>query len=304
MIIMDRQEEWLTGTLPGQVPAVTVGQLLREHWKLPKKTVHLLFQGKGVRINGEVVNQLQKIQPGDAVSLWACQPEPLGLEPRRGDLAILYEDEHLLIVNKRAGCLLHPTPSNLDVTLDHLVAGYFAEKGIEAKVRHVHRLDRETSGAVLYAKHALAAALLDERLRRREISRRYVAFVHGQPKQESGTIKAPIGRDRHHAVRRIVTSGGEQAITHYRILDRYRGGAQVECILDTGKTHQIRVHFRHLGHPLMGDVLYGGKTGLIDRVALHAASLQLNHPFGEHRVIVEANWPDDLLQLHDRLGSG
>ncbi|MBO8162932.1 MAG: RluA family pseudouridine synthase [Brevibacillus sp.] len=303
MIAMEVQGEWLTGTLPHGMPVLTAGTLLREYWKLPRKTVHLLFQEKGVRVDGEVCSQNQPVRAGQAISLHACQPEPLGVEPFHAPLEILYEDDHLLVVNKPAGCLLHPTGDDDRFTLDHLVAGHFARTGIAAKVRHIHRLDRETSGAVLYAKHALACALLDEQLRQRHISRQYIAFVNGRPRRERGTIDEPIGRDRHHPVRRRVTRRGETAVTHYRVLNRFREAALLACTLDTGRTHQIRVHCQHIGHPLLGDRLYGGPIHLIDRVSLHAVSLQLLHPFGEHIVRVEAGWPDDLLQLHMRLSA-
>lgn len=302
MIALVKEGEWLTGRVPDGIPAVPIGQLLREEWRLPRKLVHLLFQEKGVRVDGAPVNQLRMVQAGEQLSLRVCQPEPLGLEPFAGELEVLYEDDHLLVVNKPTGCLLHPTGPNDRVTLDHLVAGYFQRHGIDAKVRHVHRLDRDTSGAVLYAKHALAAALLDEQLRKRHITRRYLAFVQGHPQEDSGTIAAPIGRDRHHPGRRIVKGRGEPAVTHYRVHTRFaRAAALMECWLETGKTHQIRVHCQYIGHPLLGDVLYGGSDRWIKRVALHAASLSFPHPFGGEVVNVEAGWPPDLLRLRARL---
>ncbi|WP_126427172.1 RluA family pseudouridine synthase [Brevibacillus marinus] len=302
MIALYKEGEWLTGSVPEEVPAMPLGQLLREHWQLPRKLVHLLFQDKGVLVDGEPVNQQRMVRAGERLSLRVL-PEPLGLAPLAGKLDLLYEDDHLLIVNKPAGCLLHPTQPGDTATLDHLVAGYFQQQGIAAKVRHIHRLDRDTSGAVLYAKHALAAALLDEQLRRRQISRRYLAFVLGQPKRQHGTIAVPIGRDRHHAVRRIVSRTGEPAVTHYRVQALFPAAALLACQLETGKTHQIRVHCRHIGHPLLGDVLYGGRSELINRVALHAASLSFFHPFGGRLVRVEADWPDDLVRLQARLRS-
>ncbi|MEX2103929.1 MAG: RluA family pseudouridine synthase, partial [Bacilli bacterium] len=212
-------------------------------------------------------------------------------------------DDHFLIVNKSAGQLLHPTEPLHRETLDHAVAYYFQLKKIHNRVRHVHRLDQETSGAVMYAKHPLASALLDEQLSRKEIYREYIAFVHGSLLDNEGTVNQPIGRDRHHPSKRRVTLQGDNAVTHYRVIKRYPGVTKVCCQLETGRTHQIRVHFNHLGHPLLGDKLYGGKTDFISRQALHAIRLQGIHPFGEKFFQFEAVVPKDLLALERMIQS-
>ncbi|HZG17070.1 MAG TPA: RluA family pseudouridine synthase [Candidatus Bathyarchaeia archaeon] len=301
MIACSKTGEWLSGTLGAEDAGMQLGILLREKWRLPKKTVHLLFQQKEVWLQGEPVAQHLVTEAGQEIRLRACPPEPFGIDPVAGKLEVLHEDDHLLIVNKPAGLLLHPTEKEHRHTLDHLVAGYFQQQGIQAKVRHVHRLDQETSGAVLYAKHALSSALLDERLRLRLIKRTYLAFVHGRIAKKSGTINAPIGKDRHHPTRRRVSPGGDPAITHYQVIKQYTHAAKVECVLDTGRTHQIRVHLSDLGHPLLGDTLYGGKPSGIHRQALHAASLQLVHPFGEKHIRVECPLPEEMLRLQQQL---
>jgi 23S rRNA pseudouridine1911/1915/1917 synthase len=301
MIEMKKEGEWLVGQLTAAEAGVTVGELLRDRWKLPKKQVHLLFQHKQVLLDGASAAQHVRAEAGQEIRLRLCQPEPLGLEPVDRPLEVLYEDDHLLVVHKPAGLLLHPTNDAHRMTLDHLVAGHFQRTGVETKVRHVHRLDQDTSGVVLYAKHALAAALLDERLRERKIKRRYVAYVHGRISDEQGTINQPIGKDRFHPSRRRVSSTGEPAVTHYRVVERYDHATKLECELETGRTHQIRVHLSHCGHPLMGDSLYGGKPTGINRQALHAAILRFPHPFGERAIEVKAALPADLIQLEDML---
>jgi 23S rRNA pseudouridine1911/1915/1917 synthase len=301
MILMRKEGDWLVGRLTAEEAGVPVGELLRDRWKLPRKPVHLLFQHKQVLLDGASVAQHARTEEGQEIRLRLCQPEPLGLEPVDRPLEVLYEDDHLLVVNKPAGLLLHPTNDAHSMTLDHLVAGHFQRTGVEAKVRHVHRLDQDTSGVVLYAKHAIAAALLDERLRQRKIKRRYVAYVHGRLRDERGTINQPIGKDRHHPGRRRVASTGEPAVTHFRVVERYGQATKLECELETGRTHQIRVHLSHSGHPLIGDSLYGGKPSGIDRQALHAAVLRFHHPFGEQAMEVKAALPADLLRLEDML---
>lgn len=298
---MKKEGEWLVARLQADDDAIPVGNLLREVWKLPRKQVHLLFQHKEVLVDGAPVAQHVLAREGQEIRLRMCPPEPLGLAPASEPLQVLYEDDHLLIVNKPAGMLLHPTEPHHHLTLDHLVAGHFFRTGLQAKVRHVHRLDQDTSGVVLYAKHAWASALLDEMLRERKIKRTYIAFVSGQMAKGSGKINEPIGKDRYHATRRRVAPNGDPAITHYEVKARYKTATKVECRLETGRTHQIRVHMSHIGHPLLGDDLYGGKRDLVKRQALHAAVLTLAHPFGGEVVEAHAPLPLDLLALEKKL---
>ncbi|KQL49363.1 pseudouridine synthase [Brevibacillus choshinensis] len=301
MQVMKKEGEWLVARLTAADAAVPIGNLLREGWKLPRKQVHLLFQHKEVLIDGQPVPQHFTGKEGQEIRLHMCKPEPLGMDPVDQPVDVLYEDDHLLIVEKEAGVLLHPTEPHHHLTLDHMVAGHFFRTGQQAKVRHLHRLDQDTSGVVLYAKHPWASAILDEMLRERDIKRTYVAFVHGQLAKDSGKINEPIGKDRNHATRRRVAPNGDAAVTHYTVRQRYRNSTLVECRLETGRTHQIRVHLSHIGHPLLGDVLYGGKRDLISRQALHAEVLRFEHPFGGQSIEVRASLPADLLDLEKRL---
>ena len=160
-----------------------------------------------------------------------------------------------------------------------LYRAYIA-KGERRKIKHVHRLDRDTTGAILFAKHALAGSILDKTLEERSIKRTYFALVHGQLKRKKGTIQEPIGRDRHHPTKRRVSASGQPAITHYELLEynSKQNLSLIQCQLDTGRTHQIRVHLSSIGHPIVGDKLYGGKP-LFERQALHAGKLVIPHPF-------------------------
>lgn len=298
---MSREGEWLKGTIPEEMNGVPYGELLREYWGMPRKMVHLLFQNKELIINDVAATLHMKANAGDKLRMKTCPIEDVGLPISRLPLDVLYEDDHLLIVNKPSGQLLHPTDAKHQGTLDHAVAYYFHHNGIQSKVRHVHRLDQESSGAVLYAKHPLASSLLDEQLRRKEIYREYIAIVHGRVNQEKGVIDKPIGKDPHHSSRRIVSLKGDEAITHYEVMERYHNATQVRCRLETGRTHQIRVHFQYIGHALIGDKLYGGRALGISRQALHAYRLRGLHPLGENEFEAIAPLPEDMISLLQKI---
>lgn len=218
------------------------------------------------------------------------------------DIEPLYEDDFCLVVNKPAGMAVHPTEPGQSGTLANAVAWHYASTGQQTAVRHVHRLDADTTGPVLYAKNELALAKLDAAMRRKEIGRFYIAVAGGRLEAERGTVDAPVGRDRHHKSRRRVSPTGDSAVTHYETVQPLRGATLVRLWLETGRTHQIRVHMSHLGHPLVGDVLYGGlRTSSFDRQALHGERLVFPHPLSDESVAVDAPWPDDFAGLVDKL---
>ncbi|WP_027409817.1 RluA family pseudouridine synthase [Anoxybacteroides tepidamans] len=276
-----KKGEWLEFTVPSEWQGQTIESLLKMTWGAPKKWLHQLRMEKGVKLNGQMVSWQTPLHPNDRLQLWLYKPEQTDIQPNYRELEILWEDEHLLVINKEPGVDVHPTDPQQTDTLANAVTLYLQTEGIFTKARHIHRLDRDTSGAILFAKHALAGAILDRMLEQRQIKRTYVALVHGILKKKSGTIEAPIGRDRHHPTRRRVSQTGMAAVTHYRVLDTYHKEqtSLVELTLDTGRTHQIRVHMSYIGHPLVGDVLYGGSLGQWSRQALHALKLTFPHPF-------------------------
>ncbi|WP_111645227.1 RluA family pseudouridine synthase [Paranoxybacillus vitaminiphilus] len=273
----------------------TIELFLKDVWKAPKKLIHQLRMDKGIKVNGQEVKWTTPLLPNDRLQIWLYKPEPVSAKPTYSELDILFEDDHLLMINKRAGVDVHPaTPEQTD-TLANAVAFHLQCQGIFTKVRHIHRLDRDTTGAILFAKHALAGAMLDRMLAQRQIKRTYVALVHGIMKKKTGTIDAPIGRDRHHPTRRRVSKTGEKAVTHYRVLEFFQNEqlSLVQLTLDTGRTHQIRVHMSYIGHPLVGDVLYGGSDHFTSRQALHAAKIEFLHPITNESVSCIAPFQDD-----------
>lgn len=286
--------KWFEITAPNKWQGLTIDDVFRKVWISPKKLTHSFRMEKKVLINGKPANWNHPLVPGDKIMLNLFDDVPADIPPAFFDVSILYEDEHLIIFNKPAAMNTHPNHIKVEKdTLLNAAIFYLQAKGEFREIRHIHRLDRDTTGAILFAKHALAGTVLDHMLQQRLIKRTYVAIVHGLLSSDKGTIDEPIGRDRHHATKRRVSSTGQQAVSHYHVLteDKQKHLTYVKIWLDTGKTHQIRVHFSYIGHPLAGDKLYGGKP-IFHRQALHAAKLEFIHPFSEEKIVCHAPFLD------------
>lgn len=281
---------------------LTLEKLFRERWKAPKKLVHEWRMSKEVTVNGHSVTWSTVLTEGDTI----CIPllDHVENEPvKAADLgiSILYEDDVLLIANKPAGMDTHPSQPGEAHSLINGVAHHLRQTGQNCMIKHIHRLDKDTTGAVLFAKNRLIGSMLDRMLEEREIKRTYLALVEGNIKKDEGEIKEKIGRDRHHATRRRVSPTGQTAVTHYQVLNRNpkKNLTLVSCTLESGRTHQIRVHFSHLNHPLAGDTLYGGRR-TFPRQALHARKIEFIHPISEEKLIIEAPFLDkpEIFDLH------
>jgi 23S rRNA pseudouridine1911/1915/1917 synthase len=272
-----------------------------------------LVREGGVRVDGRVRPKSHKLESGEELEFEAPAPRPSGLEPQAMDLVVPYEDEHLLVVDKPAGVVVHPSAGHSQGTLVHGLlawdveaasaggeaAGAFgAAWGGEEAERPgiVHRLDRDTSGLLVVARSPESHRRLQELVRRREVTREYLALVVGRPRSRRGTIDAPIGRDRHDALRHSLdTDSPRDAVTHFEIERELDGYTLLRVTLETGRTHQIRVHLAAIDLPVAGDSTYGrpGVLGL-ERQFLHAARLAFDHPFTGGRIEVESPLPADL----------
>ncbi|PFA69492.1 RNA pseudouridine synthase [Bacillus sp. AFS015802] len=288
-----RKGERFDLVIPDKWKNVTIETILRNHWQAPKKLVHSMRMAGDIKVNGEAVSWTEPLTPGDVLQIHLFKEVAYDVSPTYGEIDVLFEDEHLIVVNKPAGIDTHPNHPGETDTLANLVAFHHQAEGESCRVMHIHRLDQDTSGAIIFAKHPLSKAILDRLLTERKIKRTYHALVHGRLKQKKGTISEPIGRDRHHNTRRRVSTSGQEAVTHFKVLEYKPTYTLVEVQLDTGRTHQIRVHMSHIGHPLVGDTLYGGKP-IFKRQALHAARISFPHPLTGEWIECEADCSDDI----------
>jgi RluA family pseudouridine synthase len=254
-----------------------------------RQRVRLKKQGGSVLVNGMPVPLVFILKPGDRVQVTLAEhleaPEAQDIP-----LDVIYEDQWLLVVNKPLGLVAHPTKGYKDMTLANALAWHFQQQGEGRPARLVTRLDRETSGLVLAAKDARTHHLLTETALHKE----YLAWVWGTPPAQ-GEILAPLGRDPQNPSRRGVDPLGKVARTRYRVQESRGGFSLVRLWPITGRTHQLRIHMAHLGHPILGDFMYGTREGPISRVALHAARLKIVHPLLAEELEIEIPLPEDLL---------
>lgn len=280
--------EWYVIKLPTACKSASPKQVL-EQLPIPPKWIEKMIRDDHVKKQGDRLSmRLFPEETPDFVAQWT-------------DLNILYEDEFTLVVNKPVGLDIYPDTKEETGSLANLVAAYYIGTGQACRVRHIHRLDRYTTGPVLYAKNELAHYAYDRDMREKMIQRIYLAVVEGIVTDDRGTIDRPIGKDRHHASRRRVSHTGAAAVTQYEVVERFTDHTLVRLRLETGRTHQIRVHMSSLGHPLAGDKMYGGRQTLILRQALHGERLQFYHAWSGDLLEVEAPLPDELHELIQRL---
>ncbi|MCY8074697.1 RluA family pseudouridine synthase [Bacillus haynesii] len=259
-----------------------------------------------VLVNGNAVKANYKVQEGDAVSVHVPEPEPLDVTAEPMDLDIYYEDQDVLVVNKPRGMVVHPAPGHLTGTLvNGLMAHCDDLSGINGVMRPgiVHRIDKDTSGLLMVAKNDMAHESLVNQLVNKTVTRKYTALVHGVIPHDHGTIDAPIGRDKKDRQSMTVTrENGKHAVTHFEVIERFDDFTVVECQLETGRTHQIRVHMKYIGFPLAGDPKYGPKKTVdFNGQVLHAGVLGFDHPRTGEYVEFEAPLPDDMKNLLDKI---
>lgn len=282
--------------------------LARSELNLSRSAAQKLLDEGCITLNGKAGKKNDRLNPGDTVEVTLPEPKEIDVEARDIPLDIVYEDEDVVVINKPKGLVVHPAPGHQDDTLVNglLYALGDGLSGINGELRPgiVHRIDKDTSGLLAVAKNDLAHAVLASQLVDHTMARTYEAIVCGTLKEDSGTVDAPIGRHPTDRKKMCVTQrNSKNAVTHWEVVQRYRGYTHIRCHLETGRTHQIRVHMAYIGHPILGDTVYGHKKKELgqDTQCLHAGALCFRHPRDGRPVMVFAPLPDYFKEVLQKL---
>ena len=296
---------------PIEITAEVSGQRLdsfiAENTPFSRSAVQKLIDGGFITVNSAFQKSKYHVRTGDIISVSPPPPEPVDVVPQDIPIDILYEDSDIAVVNKPVGMVVHPAAGNPDGTLVNALLFHLKDlSGIGGELRPgiVHRIDKNTSGLLIVAKNDAAHIFLSEKLRLHEVRRIYYALCEGNFKEDSGVVNAPIGRHRTDRKRMaVVSSGGREAVTHWKVMERYGNATLVCCELETGRTHQIRVHMAYIHHPIIGDDVYGsgknpfGFTGQ----ALHSAELHFTHPRTGENMVFHADPPEIFKNAVEKL---
>ena len=280
---------------------LTINTILRLNYKFSSRFKTKMKYQSLVDLNGTPTPGYIRPAVGDIIGV-RLPEEKSDFEPEDISLDILYEDDDLILVNKQPGVIVHPTKGHPSHTIANAVMKYMLDSGQSFKIRFANRIDMDTTGIIIVAKNANAQNDLSSQMRRSTVVKKYYALVEGNVPEDHFTIDLPIGRPTQESIQRtVMTEGGKNAISEVRVCKRYSSveygdHTLVEVTLHTGRTHQIRVHLSHIGHPIAGDTLYGGSTDLIDHQALHAHYIEFDHPVTRERVSFEASLPEDMIR--------
>lgn len=287
------QMEWV---IDGSNTGVLIRDFLTNNEISRTALTDIKFKGGSILVNGKAVTVRYRLLQGDRLAVIFPSEIP-GFQGEDIPFTILFEDDFLLVAVKPSGMSTIPSREHPYGSLANALVGYYQKKGILATAHIVTRLDRDTSGIVLIAKHRHVHHLFSLMQRKGQVKRTYEALAEGEISRNYGTITAPIGRKDDSIIEREVREDGQFACTHYRVLKRYRGYSHIELELETGRTHQIRVHMSHLGHPLLGDDLYGGDSSYLKRQALHCKKIKFIHPFSGGEMTFSSSLPKDMEAL-------
>ena len=269
--------------------------VLKEQFLLSDRLITKLKKANKIYLNDLQTYTKKSVTVGDTVSvLIDFEEDNSNIVASNIPLNIIYEDDYLLVLNKPANIAIHPSILHFDNSLSNGVKFYFDKLGLKKKIRIVNRLDRNTSGIVILAKNEYIQECLIKQMKTNEFKKEYLAIAKGILESKSGTLNFPIARKEGSIIERTVSSDGDSAITHYDVVKEFNNLSLVHIVLETGRTHQIRVHFSHIGHPILGDTLYGSPSELINRQALHSYKLTFIHPVTKKVLSLEAPLPNDI----------
>lgn len=272
--------------------------VLKEQFFLSDRLITKLKKANKIYLNSLPTYTKKSVTVGDTVSvLIDFEEDNSNIVASNIPLNIIYEDDYLLVINKPANIAIHPSILHFDNSLSNGVKFYFDKLGLKKKIRIVNRLDRNTSGIVVFAKNEYIQECLIKQMKTKELKKEYLAIAKGILESKSGTLNFPIARKEGSIIERTVSSDGDSAITHYDVVKEFNNLSLVHIVLETGRTHQIRVHFSYIGHPILGDTLYGSPSKLINRQALHSYKLTFIHPVTKKVVSLEAPLPNDIKNI-------
>jgi len=264
--------------------------------KISGRLFRRLYKDKKIFVNKKFQRKNILLIKGDQISL-LLENEEESILPEKMNLDIVYEDLDILILNKGPNIVVHPTKSHQTNTLSNGIAYYFKEKDIKKKIRFVNRLDMDTTGILIVAKNSFAHQQMAIQFEDNTVTKKYIAIVNGIVLDDEGTIDLPIGREEERSIKKIVTDKGQDSLTKFKVIERLEGASILDVQILTGRSHQIRVHLAHVGHPIIGDSLYGEEHPLIDRQALHSYYLKTILPRTDKEIEFKAALPTDMTNL-------
>lgn len=282
---------------------VRIDTYLADYLSLSRSKIQKLIKNKLITVNGKIVNANYVVKEEDEILVNDDLNYEINIKPENIPLDIVYEDEDLLVINKESGMVVHPAPGHYEKTLvNALLYKFDLKSGGKTRPGIVHRLDKDTSGLMLVAKNEFTHEKLSQMIGNKEVERHYLAIVDGIIKNTSGTIDAPIGRDQNNRQKMAVTDvNSKNAITHFKVLERFKNNTLIECILETGRTHQIRVHLSYIGYPVTNDPLYNKKKATEFGQMLHSKSIRFKHPRTNKELYFEQEPPKEFQDKLNKL---
>ena len=285
---------------------VRIDTYLADYLSLSRSKIQKLIKNKLVTVNGKVVTANYIVKEEDEILVNDDLNYEINIEPENIPLDIVYEDDDLLVINKESGMVVHPAPGHYEKTLvNALLYRFDLQSGEKIRPGIVHRLDKDTSGLMLVAKNEFIHEKLSKMIGNKEVERHYLAIIDGVIKNTSGTIDAPIGRDQNNRQKMAVTDiNSKNAITHFKVLERFKNNTLIECILETGRTHQIRVHLSYIGYPVTNDPLYNKRKSTEFGQMLHSKSIKFKHPRTNKELYFEQEPPKEFQDKLNELREG
>lgn len=278
----------------------TINSILINELDFSNRLLSKLIKQKLVLVNNKIFDTRNSFNVGDVITInFDFEEDNSNIVPIKMDLDILYEDEWFLVLNKPPRIAIHPSILHFEDSLSNGVKYYFDQIKLKKKIRPVNRLDSNTSGLVIFAKCEYVQECLSKQMQKGIFKKEYLCLVLGKLNNLKSTIDLPISRKENSIIERCVNSNGQKSITHYEVLKEYKDFSLIKCKLETGRTHQIRVHFSYIGHPLLGDTLYGTKSELINRQALHSCYIEFIHPITNMLIQFSSELPKDIKSLLD-----